>query len=127
MASPIKFNHVGIKCSDQEKSLAFYTEIMGLKEIYRVEVMGNECIFVGDESFTIELEAAPPNCELPDQSTCLGLQHLCFQVKGIEEYAAALEAKGVEFLIPPFAIRPERMTAFLLDRDGVRIQLIEDI
>lgn len=127
MPSSIDFNHVGIKCSDQERSLKFYTEVLGLKELYRVQIMGNDCIFVGDDNFSIELEVSAPECELPDQSSCLGLQHLCFHVTGIDEYAARLEKAGVEFIIKPFAIRPERKTSFFKDPDGVRIQLIEDI
>ena len=42
----IAFNHVGIKCSDLEESMKFYTEVMGMKKDFEVEILGKRCVFV---------------------------------------------------------------------------------
>jgi catechol 2,3-dioxygenase-like lactoylglutathione lyase family enzyme len=123
----LELNHIGIKCSDIQASLTFYTEVMGLEKIYEVEVLGKPCIFVGNGTVQIELEASVVSIASPTEPPACGLTHFAFHVTGIEAVADELKSRGAPFLFPPFAIRPTRKTAMIKAPDGVLIQLIEDL
>ena len=121
------FNHVGIKCSDVEAALKFYTEVLEMKLDFEVEILGKRCVFLNRGTLDLELEEVktktPPPAGFPE----FGLSHLAFKVNDIEATANDLKSRGAQFLIPPFQVRPTRKTAFIKAPDGVLIQLVEDL
>jgi len=122
----IEFNHIGIKCSDQEAAVKFYTEVLGMEKLFEVEILGRRCIFVGRGPLQIELEEVKTEVEPPQAPPDAGLYHIAFKVEGIEQVAEELKERGAEFLMPPFQIRPTRKTAFVKAPDAVLVQLVED-
>ena len=123
----LELNHIGIKCSDLEEAKKFYIDVMGFRIIYEVEVLGKPCVFVGNDTVQIELEASAISIESPSVPPACGLTHFAFHVTGIEAASDELKSRGAQFLFPPFAIRPTRKTAMIKAPDGVLIQLIEDL
>lgn len=123
----MRFDHVGIKTTDLEASLAFYTGVLGFEKTYEVEVMGSPCVFLARGGVEIELETIGAAAQPPAGPATAGLNHLSFKVDDIDAVAAELTARGGEFLIPPFQIRPTRKTGFMKAPDGVLVQLIQDV
>ena len=122
----MKFLNIGVKCSDQEATLKYYTEVLGFKKLYELEVMGAPCIFVGNDTVEIELERSKSKDGPPSAAPEYGLSHFALESDDIEAEAKALRERGAEFLLPPFQIRPTRKIAFIKAPDGVLIQLIQD-
>jgi catechol 2,3-dioxygenase-like lactoylglutathione lyase family enzyme len=122
----LEFNHFGIKCTDFQASVKYYTEVLGLEKLYELEVLGKSCVFVGNGTIEIELEDAGANTPPPAAPPAAGLTHFAFMVKDIDKLAQELKDRGAQFMFPPFNIRPTRKIAFIKAPDSVLIQLIED-
>ena len=123
----MKWNHVGIKCADIQKSLDFYQNLLGLKLLEELELFGKKLVFVGNESISLELEEKNPDDTRADPTATFGLYHICFTVDNVKELVENLEKKGIVIRLPPFQTRPDRWTAFVEDPDGVFIQFIQYI
>lgn len=121
----MKYDHVGIKSSDIEKSLHFYCDILGLRRIEDLEIYGKAFHFVGNETTLIEIEAGGPDDTQTDPRFQTGLYHLAFIVEDVKGLVERLKTRGVPIALEPMLSRPDRLTAFVEDPDGVFIQLIE--
>lgn len=118
-------DHVGIKSKDVEKSIDFYTKVMGFEFLEEIEILGRKFTFVGNEDTRIEIEGANPEDERMDVNRGYGLYHLALIVDEIDNMAERLKKNGVKFILEPIQLREDRKIAFIEDPDGVRIQLIE--
>lgn len=123
----MEFNHAGIKCSNMEESLKFYTETLQMEMDFEVEILGKRCVFLKKGTLSLELEEVKSKSQPPAGFPEFGLSHLAFKVDDIEAAANELKSRGGQFLIPPFQVRPTRKTAFLKAPDGVLVQLVEDL
>ncbi len=123
----MRWDHVGIKSSNIEKSLAFYCGVLGLEKQEELEIFGKRFFFVGNDTVSIEIEAGHPSDEQADPRTQTGLYHLAFTVDDLEGLLARLKAAGVPIALPPVSVRPDRIVAFVEDPDGAFIQLIQVI
>jgi lactoylglutathione lyase len=121
----MKWDHCGIRAADLERSLHFYTDILGLELLEVVTVLDQPFYFVGNATVRIEIEQGnPAELEAP-KGQMAGLYHLAFCVDDLEGLAERLREKGAMFLLPPSQFREDRKIAFILDPDGVFIQLIQ--
>lgn len=120
----MKWYHLGIKVKDINESLRFYCDILGLRKIETVSILGKNYHFVGNESFQIELEEGNPGDVQANPGAMTGMNHFSVVVDDIHGLAAGLRERGVQML-DPFQPRPDRWTTFLHDPDGVLIQIIQ--
>lgn len=121
----MKFYHLGIKAKDVQESLRFYCDIMGLRKIETVSIMGKNFHFVGNDTFQIEIEGGNPGDTQANASTMTGLNHISLIVEDIQALAVRLKEMGVKLLFEPLQPRPDRWTTFVQDPDGVLIQIIQ--
>lgn len=121
----MKWNHVGIKSADVEKSLRFYCDILGLKKQKELGIFGKRFIFVGNETVSIEIEAGDPEDRRIDPRTQTGLYHLAFTVDDVAALVDRLKSEGVPIALEPLSTQPDRLVAFVEDPDGAFIQLIQ--
>lgn len=121
----MRWDHVGIKASDIEKSLAFYCDVLGLEKQEELEILGKRFFFVGNETVSIEIEAGNSGDKQADPRTQTGLYHLAFTVDDLEGLVDRLKAAGVPIALPPVSTRPDRIVAFVEDPDGAFLQLIQ--
>lgn len=121
----MKWYHVGIKAAASESSVQFYRDILGLEVIDRVEIWGKQFIFVGNDTVSIEIEQANPGDTPSDPSSMTGLNHFSVVVEDIRALVSKAREKGACVLMDPFHPRPDRLTTFVRDPDGVMIQLIQ--
>lgn len=123
-----KVHHIAVICSDYQRSLDFYTRILGLKvlaEHYRESRDSYKTdLALGDE-YVIELfsfPSPPPRVTKPEAA---GLRHLAFEVDSIAETVAELDALGVAHE----EVRTDEFTGkhflFFQDPDGLPIEVYE--
>jgi lactoylglutathione lyase len=118
----MKYLHTMVRVTDVEKSLDFYVNKLGLREIRRIE---NEqgrftLIFLaapGDESAQVELTY---NWDPEEYSGGRNFGHLAYAVDNIYETCDRLMKAGVTINRPP---RDGRM-AFVRSPDGISIELL---
>jgi lactoylglutathione lyase len=107
--------HTMLRVADLEKSLAFYTETMGMTLLRKSENTEYEytLAFVG---FGSENEY--------DMGTAYG--HVAFEVEDIYSYCEQLEAKGADVYRKPGPVKGgSTVIAFVRDPDGYAIELIQ--
>jgi lactoylglutathione lyase len=123
----MKWDHMGIKSSDVDRSLRFYTDILGLEMQEELEILGKRFYFVGNDTVSIEIEAGNPGDTQVDPRTQNGLYHLAFTVDDVEGLVDRLKSEGIPIALEPFSTRPDRIVAFVEDPDGAFIQLIQKL
>jgi catechol 2,3-dioxygenase-like lactoylglutathione lyase family enzyme len=121
----MKWYHVGIKAKDSEASIRFYQDILGLDIVDTVDVWGKKFTFVGNDTIQIEIEQANPGDTQADATCMTGMNHFCIVVDDIGCFVKEARAKGANVLVDPFNPRPDRLTTFINDPDGVLIQVIQ--
>jgi lactoylglutathione lyase len=117
--------HVGLRVTDLDRSLAFYTAV-GYEVVGHVPETGLGHLTMlklpGDDFVTVEL-VHDPTTEV-DLGT--GLSHLVIQVESVDATIARLATAGIEAEDP---VSPDGAddfrTTFLTDPDGRRIELVQ--
>lgn len=123
----MKFAHTMIRVKDADKSLKFYKEIMGLKQIKQMELKNATLYFLSDEKECCAIELTH-NHEQPEEGYKHGsyFGHLAFETDDIDKFTHKLKTTGTDYTRPPFLIKEEGpKIAFLEDPDGYQIEIIE--
>jgi lactoylglutathione lyase len=123
----MKFAHTMIRVKDIEKSLRFYTELIGLKHVKTMELKDATLYFVADEDNFCQIELTH-NHKLPEEGYHQGnyFGHLAFATEDMNNFSERLRAFGLEYTRPPFNIKETGpRIAFLNDPDGFTIEIIQ--
>jgi glyoxylase I family protein len=139
-----RLTHIGICVSDLERSLRFYCDVLGCKEVGRLEMDGGaadtlngmegvkvRAIYLERDGWRLELIAFPEpgwvGPREPRPMNQLGLTHLSFRVADLEAVCARLEAAGGGLLPETRIGGPDRPTHVIMahDPDGIRLELIQ--
>jgi catechol 2,3-dioxygenase-like lactoylglutathione lyase family enzyme len=124
----IKF--VGLPVEDQEKALAFYTDVLGLRAAADIDMGASRFLTVaGDDGFTggqIVLERADfaPKAAYQKAMFAAGAPVLSLNTEDIRADAARLKAKGVVFRSEPQDLGPI-VSVLFEDGCGNLIHLVE--
>ena len=137
-------NHVAISTHDIERLAAFYTDLLGFEEVFKLnwevgdEVLdnitgltdssariimlkcGNACV----ELF--EYASPPPKAGDPRRPVCdHGITHICLEVSDIEDEYARLSAAGMHFHCPPQLVGGTINATYGRDPDGNVVELLQ--
>lgn len=123
-----KVHHIAVICSDYQRSLDFYTHVLGfriLAEHYRKERQSYKTdLALGDE-YVIELFSFPSPPRRVTHPEATGLRHLAFEVENLEGEVRELNRLGIAHE----EVRTDEFTGkrflFLQDPDGLPIELYE--
>lgn len=122
--------HTMIRVFDLEKSIAFYTGLLGMKLLRREDFEGGRftLAFVGygpeDSSTVVELTHNWDQAAPYDIGT--GFGHLALGVRDIYGVCAQLEKQGASIPRPPGPMKHGTThIAFVEDPDGYKIELID--
>ena len=123
-----KVHHIAVICSDYQRSLDFYTQVLGfriLAEHYRKERQSYKTdLALGDE-YVIELFSFPTPPRRATHPEATGLRHLAFEVENLEGEVRELNRLGIAHE----EVRTDEFTGkrflFLQDPDGLPIELYE--
>ncbi len=149
----IKFvDHVNIVVSDLERSVFFYTQILGLRETRRAHLEGEwietimglkgvvaDVVYVQPPGGGPRVEllhfrspegAVLPQAALPNTQ---GLRHLAFQVEDVDEASRKLLEVGIKLLSAPCSIpgrtirhpAGSKRLCYFRDPDGVLLEIAE--
>jgi glyoxylase I family protein len=123
-----KVHHIALICSDYEKSLEFYTRVVGcqvIAEHWREEQQSYLTKLSLNGEYVIELFSYPSPPQRPSYPEAAGLRHLAFEVDDIEEQVAELDRLGVAHE----AIRTDMTTGkhfvFFNDPDDQPLEMYE--
>jgi len=120
----MKFCWTTLTVADMERSLAFYRDTLGLPLDRRYTAgPGIEIAFLGEGETKLELI-----CNQNIRDIRIG-EHISvgFGVESADEAMEQLAAKGVALHSGPFQPNPHIRFFFVLDPDGLKVQLVENI
>jgi lactoylglutathione lyase len=121
----MKYLHTMVRVADLEQSLHFYRDLLGLRELRRIENEGGRFTLVfmappGQEECPVELTFNWDGDEgLPSDARHFG--HLAYEVDDIYALCQSLMDQGVTINRPP---RDGRM-AFVRSPDNVSVELLQ--
>lgn len=123
-----RVHHIAIICSDYERTMEFYKNVLGftvLAENYREESKGYKTDLALGNEYVIELFSFPSPPVRPSHPEAVGLRHLAFEVNDIDEEIKELERLGIEH--EPIRIDgyTNRRFVFFQDPDGLPLELYE--
>jgi lactoylglutathione lyase len=119
-----KLLHTRYRVKDLEKTVSFYKDVLGLKELRRQKSgRGSQLVFLkapeSDEEIEIcKFDESGPVMVGPD------LTHLAFEVDNLQKFAKEAEAKGYPLSDGPHKSSSGKI-AFIDAPEGYEIELIE--
>jgi lactoylglutathione lyase len=120
-----KLLHTRYRVTDLEKTVAFYRDVLGLKEVRRhTSGRGSQLVFFkapesAEEIEICKFDASGPVVVGPD------LTHLAFEVDNMDQFARAAAAKGYPLSDGPHRTESGDAIAFIDAPEGYEIELIE--
>lgn len=129
-SSGFRLLHTMIRVKDLDKSLDFYTRLLGMKQLRKQDYPGGEftLAFVGygEEKDHTVIELTHNWGQEEPYSLGNGFGHLAIGVPDIYGTCAQLEKEGVKIPRPPGPMKHgSTVIAFIEDPDGYKIELIE--
>jgi lactoylglutathione lyase len=120
--------HTMIRSGNLERSIAFYTEIMGMKLLrqkdYPKGEFTNAFLGYGDESEQAALELTY-NWGVESYDMGTGFGHIALEVDDVYEATAQIKTKGGKIIRDAGPMNAgTRIIAFVEDPDGYQIELI---
>ena len=137
-------NHCGIQVADLERSIAFYEQLLGVEVALRwvkdnetvqalagypglevhgaaLRIPGSDIIFEILEYRNVDRAPVDPATANP------GTGHVCFFVDDLQALYERLQPLGVTFISPPLPATsaPHRRVVYLVDPDGIRVELLQ--
>lgn len=120
-----KLLHTRYRVNDLEKTIRFYTDVLGLREVKRSKSgRGSELVFLktpGSEEL-IEICHFPASGPVQVQPD---LTHLAFEVEDWAAFEARLKRLGVPISDGPHQTSDGRIIAFVDAPEGYEIELIQ--
>lgn len=127
--SAFSYLHTMLRVGDLERSIGFYTGLLGMKELRRTEVPAGQYTLAflgyGDEATHTVLELTHNwGVERYEIGTAFG--HLALGVPDIYDACEKLRAAGAKISREPGPVKfGTTVIAFIEDPDGYKIELIE--
>lgn len=121
IATPLKFHHIHISTPDMERGRAWYAKTFGARPGSRGAFL-SAFVGGGEVDFRKSQQAEAP-------TKGRALDHIGFEVKGLEAFCQKLVADGYTLEVP-YRVMPQLdglKLAFLVDPDGARIELTEGL
>jgi catechol 2,3-dioxygenase-like lactoylglutathione lyase family enzyme len=120
------WDHIHLRTTDPEAMAKWFEEKLGA-EVIRTMQQGKPRIDLklGGASIFIAPVANGDGTNVAPTIPYRGLDHFGLSVSGIDEIAADLKKKGVEFTREPTTVRPGTRVCFIKAPEGVSIELLD--
>lgn len=122
--SAMKYLHTMVRVNDIDASLNFYCELLGLKELRRIDNEAGRFTLVflaapGDESAQVELTH---NWDPEALQGGRNFGHLAYQVENIYDTCQRLKDGGITINRPP----RDGYMAFVRSPDNISVEILQD-
>ncbi len=120
-----KLLHTRMRVDDLERTLRFYTDILGLELVDRRESpRGSKLAFLRtpNSEELLEISYFPGSGPVQVQPD---LMHLAFEVESLEEFCKYLTSKGIKITDGPTKSSSGSVFAFIDAPEGYEIELIQ--
>ena len=120
-----KLLHTRYRVTDLKKTVAFYKDVLGLKEVRRhTSGRGSQLVFFKAPQSEEEIEI----CKFDQSGPVMvgpDLTHLAFEVEDLDKFAREAAAKGYPLSDGPHRTERGDAIAFIDAPEGYEIELIE--
>lgn len=126
MAIEFEFDHIHINCTDLAATERWFVDGLGAEVIDHAQSFGVPVTTLSFAGLTLLLRPARPGEDLalaPRQR--FGEEHFGVRVGNLDQAAAELRSRGVEFGMEPRDFGPGLRIAFVNGPDNMRIELLE--
>lgn len=139
-----RLSHIGICVSDLQRSLVFYRDLLGFREVSKLDVSGQDAatllglekveltaIYLERDGTRIELllfdQPGHETNHAPRPMNRLGLTHLSLRVEDLGAILTSLADAGAAVLHETRVDHPQFQVGaiFVTDPDGTRIELVQ--
>ncbi|WP_219833920.1 VOC family protein [Paenibacillus sp. R14(2021)] len=123
----MQIGHIGLNVSDLNRSITFYTEVLGLKLRTLSEEPGKRFAYLGDD--TKNTVTLWEQSEGTFSKRTPGLHHLAFEAdsaEAVKSYEEKLKAYGASFIYEGLVVHREGGDSggiFFEDPDGIRVEI----
>ena len=129
MSQTARYLHTMLRVGDLDRSIRFYTEMFGMKELRRWDVpegkFTNAFVGFGDEAGHTVLELTY-NYGVEKYESGTGFGHLAFGVPDVYGTCERLRAAGAKITREPGPVKfGTTIIAFVEDPDGYKIELVQ--
>ena len=145
-------DHINIVVTNLDRSVSFYTKILGFREIKRATlegewidsvvglkgVRGSVAYIVapgGEPRIELLHYQSPKSTSIPETSipNTPGLRHIAFRVKDIQDAVEKLTREGIKIQYPPVSVpssvvkhdQGQKSLCYFYDPDGTLLELAE--
>ena len=120
--------HIAITCQDIEKSLDFYTRILGLPEAFRMDrddgTLWMVYLKTGDNDFIELFTGGGDTVDTPRDAS--GFKHVCLWVDDLDATLRDIKDRGLDVDVNGAKTgRSKCRQYFIEDPDGVKIELMQ--
>lgn len=118
----MKFMWTTLPVSDLDKSLAFYSELMGLGPVAKMGSPAHQVVMLGENGQTKLELICEPGKAIPEAPG--GLISMGYAPDDLDAFMAKVAEKGIP-AIGPISPTPDVRFFFIKDPDGYTVQLVE--
>lgn len=119
------FDHIHLRSLDPDAAAQFYIDHLGAKAGERIETEKLLRVVITFPGLNIFIDRVPAGTTAAASRPHLGLEHFGLKVADVDEAAAELKQKGVEFTMDPVEFKPGLRICFLRGPDDVSIELLQ--
>lgn len=125
----MKFCWVTLHVKDMERSLQFYQGVLGLELLRRVTpIPTRELAFLGAADTETQLELVQNSAPGHDNEISFGKDiSLGFEVPSLESFGEVLSKHQIPIQAGPIQPNPSIRFMYVLDPDGLLVQLVEHV
>jgi lactoylglutathione lyase len=124
-----RISHVAFIVKDVDRSLHFYSAILGFRKLYELTGEANGVKFksvylqISRDQF---LELFPGGTdESPWSMQRIGVSHICLEVDNLDESVELMKANNIPFLISPRIGQDRTRLFWVEDPDGNKIEFMQ--
>ncbi|MFI5342054.1 MAG: VOC family protein [Candidatus Methylomirabilales bacterium] len=122
-----QYDHTHFKCSDPEKTVAFFKVNFGAKEVSRFEVNGMSIVTldIGGLWYNFSPKRPGESVDPRTQPARYGVYHIALKTRDLAAEAAKMKARGVKFIQEVAQSNPTTKFAFVEGPDGIPIEILQ--
>jgi catechol 2,3-dioxygenase-like lactoylglutathione lyase family enzyme len=121
------YDHVHFKCSDPEKTVAFFKENFGATEVGWSDVRGMSIVTldIGGLWYNFSPKRSGETVEARTEPLRYGVNHIALKTRDLAAEAAKMKARGVKFTLEVAQSNPTTKYAFIQGPDGISIEILQ--